>query len=77
MSSFANYGKAKCWKALEDMSLSHIENLQSLGKSSTMQDKTVDGCKSFVKHLYGANLAKIETLAQLREYLVFKYVYKF
>ena len=57
--------------ALQEMGLSDVDNLQSLGKSSVVNDKTVDGCKSFIKLLYGANL-EFDTLAQLREHLVFK-----
>ena len=73
VSSFANFGKQKCWMALQEMSLSDVENLQSLGKSSTVSDKTMDGCKRFVKLLYGSKVANMDTLAKLREHLVFKY----
>ena len=62
---------------MTDMSLCDIENLQNLGRSSTIDAKTLQGCKMFIKLLYDANLApNIETLAQLRKHLVFKYVQK-
>ena len=59
------------------MNLCDIKNMQTLGSSSTIDTKTVQGCTMFIKVLYGANLQpEIETLAQLRMHLVFKYVQK-
>ena len=57
------------------MSLPDVEKFQELGKFSSVKTETVNACKVFLKVLYGVKLPNIQTCAQMRSYLVFKYVF--